>query len=322
MKFTLFTTVLFSVLSAVHGKPLFRRQSITTLTTSQIDAYTPYTYFASAAYCAPSATLAWNCGANCNANSDFIPYASGGDGDSVQYWYVGYSPSLATVIVGHQGTDPSELTATTILAAVQAVIATHSATKVTTVGHSLGMNSAALALLDGVYLPLHISGVTFQTIGYGLPRAFADYVDANLSLTHINNELSRRSANMFPIPDSKHLNREDPIPICPGMSLGYIHPSGEIHIQDSGAWLSCPGQDNPSTECIVGDVPNILDGDLSDHDGPYNGVEMALVPNDLGRTKSFSRSNINPAFLAGLKFTTSLTTMGQGLLERQRVHSL
>ena len=34
------------------------------------------------------------------------------------------------------------------------------------------------------------------------------------------------------------------------------------------------GQDNPSTECIVGDVPNIFDGDLSDHDGPYNSVTM------------------------------------------------
>ena len=34
------------------------------------------------------------------------------------------------------------------------------------------------------------------------------------------------------------------------------------------------GQDNPSTECIVGDVPNIFDGDLSDHDGTYNGITM------------------------------------------------
>jgi hypothetical protein len=51
------------------------------------------------------------------------------------------------------------------------------------------------------------------------------------------------------------------------------------------------GQDNPSTQCIVGDVPEIWDGtyfievlffvlligrtgDESDHDGPYNGVEM------------------------------------------------
>ena len=34
------------------------------------------------------------------------------------------------------------------------------------------------------------------------------------------------------------------------------------------------GQDNPSTQCIVGDVPYIWDGNLDDHDGPYNGVEM------------------------------------------------
>lgn len=29
---------------------------------------------------------------------------------------------------------------------------------------------AALALLDSVYLPLHISGVSFKTVVYGLPR--------------------------------------------------------------------------------------------------------------------------------------------------------
>ncbi|KAI6117476.1 hypothetical protein EV401DRAFT_1598778 [Pisolithus croceorrhizus] len=43
------------------------------------------------------------------ANSDFLPVASGGNGDSVQYWYVGYDPSLGTVIVAHQGTNPSEI---------------------------------------------------------------------------------------------------------------------------------------------------------------------------------------------------------------------
>ena len=37
-------------------------------------------------------------------------------------------------------------------------------------------------------------------------------------------------------------NKEDPIPIMPGMSLGYHHPSGEIHIEDSGEWASCPGE--------------------------------------------------------------------------------
>lgn len=39
-----------------------------------------------------------------------------------------------------------------------------------------------------------------------------------------------------------------------------------------GAWLI--GQDNPSDLCIVGDVPNIFEGDESDHDGPYDGVTM------------------------------------------------
>lgn len=87
---------------------------------------------------------------------------------------------------------------------------------------------AAITLLDSVYLPLWLpEGTTFQTIGYGLPRvgnqAFADYVDANLHLTHINNE-------------------EDPIPICPGMFLGFVHPAGEVHIRDSGMWAACPGK--------------------------------------------------------------------------------
>ena len=42
----------------------------------------------------------------------------------------------------------------------------------------------------------------------------------------------------------------------------------------TGHNLPMIGQDNTSTECIVGDVPNIFDGNLSDHDGPYNGVTM------------------------------------------------
>ncbi|KAF8439937.1 Alpha/Beta hydrolase protein [Boletus edulis BED1] len=296
-------TSMFSILAAallgvtaVRANPsLSARQSITVLTTSQIDYFTPYTWYASTAYCTPSQTLAWNCGANCEANPDFKPVASGGDGNSVQYWYVGYDPSLDTVIVAHQGTNPEKFeadltdanffltnldstlfpgissdiqvhngfaddqasTATEVLAAVQQTMSKYGTTSVTMVGHSLG---AAISLLDSVYLPLWLpAGTTFKTITYGLPRvgnqAFANYVDANLHLSHINNE-------------------EDPIPICPGMFLNFVHPSGEVHIEDSGEWASCPGQDNPSTQCAVGDVPNVLDGNLNNHDGPYNGVTM------------------------------------------------
>lgn len=63
--------------------------------------------------------------ADCQANPDFKPIASGGNGASVQFCkflylllfivdyyilgYVGYSPSLNEVIVAHQGTDISKL---------------------------------------------------------------------------------------------------------------------------------------------------------------------------------------------------------------------
>ncbi|KAK2462712.1 hypothetical protein APHAL10511_005230 [Amanita phalloides] len=290
------SSLLFSVIISallVHAVPLEPRQSITPISTSQIDAFTPYTYFASTGYCQPSTTMNWSCGANCNANPDFIPVTSGGDGSDVQYWYVGYAPSLNSVIVAHQGTNTSEIeaiatdadaflenldstlfpgisssvechsgfsneqakTATNVLSAVQTALSTHGAGRVTVVGHSLG---AAIALLDGVYLPLHLT-VPVNAVTYGMPRvgnqAFADYVDANLQLTHIN-------------------NMKDPVPIVPGRFLGYHHPSGEIHITETGPWESCPGQDDPSTLCIVGDVRNIFDGNTANHDGPYNGITM------------------------------------------------
>ena len=38
-----------------------------------------------------------------------MPVASGGDGDSTQFWYVGYDPVLDEVVVAHQGTDTSKL---------------------------------------------------------------------------------------------------------------------------------------------------------------------------------------------------------------------
>ncbi|KAI9440880.1 lipase class 3 family protein [Lactarius indigo] len=275
-----------------------KRQDITPLSTTQISSFAPFTHFASTAYCNPSTTTNWTCGANCQENSDFVPTASGGDGDATQFWYVGFSPSQNnTVIVAHQGTDTSKLlpiltdtnlslapldtflfpgvpssvethdgfaleqakTASTILSAVQQTLSAHSTSSVTVVGHSLG---AALALLDGVYLRLNLNAtVNVRVIGYGMPRVgnqdFADWVDANLSgqVTHIN-------------------NREDRIPILPGKFLGFHHPSGEVHITDSGTWENCPGQDNPSTECIVGDVSNIFDGHTSDHVGPYDGISM------------------------------------------------
>ena len=135
------------------------------------------------------------------------------------------------------------------------MLAQHNASSVTITGHSLG---AALALLDGVYLPLHLPAITsVRMIGYGMPRvgnaAFADYVDTSLALmvTRVN-------------------NRKDPVPIVPWRPLGYVHPSGEVHIQKADTWVVCQGQDNTSPLCIVGDVPNVLDGNILDHLGLYD----------------------------------------------------
>lgn len=58
---------------------------ITPLTSTQVKAFTPYTYYASAGYCKPSVTKTWTCGANCNANPGFRPIASGGDGSNTQF---------------------------------------------------------------------------------------------------------------------------------------------------------------------------------------------------------------------------------------------
>ena len=170
-------------------------------------------------------------------------------------------PGLSVSIQVHQGfANEQAKTAQTILAAVLTLLNQHSASSVIVTGHSLG---GALALLDSVYLPLHLpAGTRVSTITYGMPQvgnpAFANYVDAthNGNLTHIN-------------------NKEDPVPILPGTFLGYAHPSGEVHIQDSGSWNVCPGQDNPSVLCSAGDVPTVFQGKISDHDGPYDdGIVM------------------------------------------------
>lgn len=72
--------------------------------------------------------------------------------------------------------------ATAVLAAVKQVLAAHSITHVTLVGHSLG---AAISTIEGIYLKLALpSTTTFKHVLHGSPRVgnqqFADYIDATV----------------------------------------------------------------------------------------------------------------------------------------------
>ncbi|EJF64419.1 alpha/beta-hydrolase [Dichomitus squalens LYAD-421 SS1] len=273
-----------------------RQDAIIPLPPAEIAAFKPYTWYASTANCNPSSTKAWNCGENCDANPTFEPVDSGGDGIFTQFWYVGYDPTLNVVVVGHQGTDVSKIipvlidldiplvqldaelfpgvdpsvrvhqgfagtqsrSAPGVLAAVEEALSLYPTKNVTVVGHSLG---AAIALLDAVYLPLHLpSDVNVRYIGYASPRvgdqAWANYVDSlHMNITRIN-------------------NKEDPVPVLPPIEIfGYHHASGEVHIRDDDVWVSCPGQDNPSDQCSTGAV-NITTFDAAQHPGPYDGVTI------------------------------------------------
>jgi hypothetical protein len=81
--------------------------------------------------------------------------------------------------------------------------------------------------------------------------------------------------------------------------MNYHHPSGEVHIMENNQWVSCPGkksisgmtnkegngllainftigQDNTSKKCSVGDVRDVLDGNVTHHSGPFDGVIMGV----------------------------------------------
>ncbi|KAG9120249.1 hypothetical protein FRC07_004332 [Ceratobasidium sp. 392] len=294
-----FTTASFALAFSLHALavPVERvDSSVTPINAATISSYSPYVNFAAATYC--SGTASWSCTA-CKKVPGFIPYGTGGDGNIVQYWYVGWWPTGNSVVVAHQGTDPTKLvsvatdanalldpldpalfpgipssatvhsgfmnvhaaTAKTILALVKKVISERGATKVTTTGHSLG---GALATLDALYLKLNLpSNIAIKAVTYGQPRVgnqdFANFLEQK-------------------VPDfSRITNLKDLIPIVPGRGLGYHHNTGEKHIKSTSVWNACAGQDNTSTDCSTGAVPNIFVGNIIDHLGPYEGVWVGSI---------------------------------------------
>jgi len=66
------------------------------------------------------------------------------------------------------------------------------------------------------------------------------------------------------IPDLRRVNNDrDLVPTIPGRFLGFVHPQGSA--------VACA--DNPgNAQCQIAMVPNILEGNVIDHLGPYEGV--------------------------------------------------
>ncbi|KAG8722709.1 hypothetical protein FRC08_012588 [Ceratobasidium sp. 394] len=293
-----FTAAALALAFSLHARaaPVERDSGVTPINAATISSYAPYASFAAATYC--SGTANWSCTA-CKRIPGFVPYATGGDGNGIPLWYVGWWPAGSTVIVAHEGTDPTQFlslltdanilidpldpvlfpgvpstvkvhdgfrnaqanTAPAVLAAVKKIIAERGATKVTTTGHSLG---GAIATLDAAFLKLNLpSTISIKAVTYGQPRVgnqeFANWIDKI-------------------IPDFSRITHEhDVIPIVPGRGLGFHHPSGEKHIKSVGVWNACAGQDNTSTDCSTGAVPNIFLGNIIDHLGPYEGVWLGTI---------------------------------------------
>ncbi|KAF8489257.1 Alpha/Beta hydrolase protein [Russula emetica] len=269
--------------------------TVTKLNYTQLDTYTPYIEFARAAYCNSSKIAGWNCGDACSALPGFMPTLTGGDGDDMQFFYVGYWPTESAVVVAHQGTDPHEMlavltdlefhfmaldpvlfpdipsgikvhsgfaiehmkTANQTLTEVERLMDEYSSTQVILIGHSLG---GGIAELDTLFMTLNLpEGTTIRGVTFGTPRvgnsAWATFFDSQVSnFTRVN-------------------NKRDPVPVVPGRLLGFQHVATEIHIQPDGKTVICPGPDDGvDPQCSDKMVPDVINGDVDDHSGPYNGI--------------------------------------------------
>ncbi|GLB37517.1 putative alpha beta-hydrolase [Lyophyllum shimeji] len=251
---------------------------------SDLAAFAPYTQFARAAYCPTSKLTNWTCGAACASLPGFQPTLVGGDGNLVQIYFVGYWPAQDSVVVAHQGTDPTMLLSVLtdanivkgsldkkLFPGIPSNVQVHSgfrdahartAVKVTVVGHSLG---GALAQLDALYLSLHLPTTTsVKARTYGAPRvgneAFANLLDSKVS-------------------DLKRIhNKRDVIPIVPWPFLKFMHAQGEVRILSPGTAIACSGQDNDiDLQCQRKAVPIIAAGSILDHLGPYEGIRIGTI---------------------------------------------
>ncbi|KAJ7093505.1 Alpha/Beta hydrolase protein [Mycena epipterygia] len=279
------------------SSPLSRRDNATTsLTDADIQSrdLVSIAAFAAAAYCVRAGL--WNCGDACDKIPDTQLVFTIGDDAATPDVYVAYSQSRNQIIVGHEGTDPSQIlsvendihfsptplltilnvagtpegvevhngfqtawvqTSTGVLSAVQQLQAQVPDASILVTGHSLG---AAISLLDAIFLKQQLpSNTSIEVVGFGRPRVG-------------NPVFADWVDGMFEKNNTFVVSRDDPVPHVPLLAQGFQHESGEVWIKDNSTTLACDGQENPNCSDTIG-VLDAVTG-VSDHTGPYFGVNM------------------------------------------------
>ncbi|KAG6907491.1 hypothetical protein DXG01_008684 [Tephrocybe rancida] len=234
--------------------------------------------FSRVAYCSSGAVTSWKCGAPCESLGGGVEVLqAGGDDGLVPMYFIAHDPATESIIVAHQGTEPSNLlsivndmsTVTLKLSSDRDSIvnAAHADSVKVHDGFQKTFERTADGLLAGVQSGLASTGVSKVLVtGHSLGAAVAmmdammlhQELDPSVQITTTVFGLPRGgNAAWADLVDATladtmtHMtNQNDPVPTLPPQFLDYRHPGSEVHIRtvdangDATDVVTCAGQEN------------------------------------------------------------------------------